>query len=214
MRWSCRVLMAAIFVCAAAVPAAAGDVAGQVSLGLAGMRLADIGPTVVFLEPAAGGAAVADPSGDVPVIRQRDARFDPEFLVVRAGQGVAMPNDDTIFHNVFSFSRPNDFDLGVYPSGDAKTVVFAHPGLVKLYCSIHESMSGAVLVVPNGWFASVSSGGSYRIAGVPPGDYALTVWNEKLPPDRRRLTVAGDRIQVVDIELGVSLQAATASAAR
>jgi len=194
----------------AAGPAAGGEVAGRVTLGIDGMRLADLGPTVVFLDPRSGEAPHRAPASPAPPpIRQRNARFAPDFLVVTAGQGVEMPNDDTIFHNVFSFSRPNDFDLGVYPAGESKTVVFDHPGLVKIYCSIHESMSGAVLVTPSPWFATVSASGDYRIADVPPGPYRLTVWNEKLPSLGSDVAVAREGTARVDVALGQDTRRAT-----
>jgi plastocyanin len=185
----------------AAAPAVAGEVAGRVTLALEGTRLADLGPVIVFLE-GKGDSPVAPRGGPRATIRQHNARFDPEFLVVNAGQGVAMPNDDTIFHNVFSFSRPNDFDLGVYPAGESRTVTFDHPGLVKIYCSIHESMSAAVLVAPSPWFATASPAGEYRIADVPPGHYRLTVWNEKLPPASRSVQVGRDSTLRADVALG------------
>lgn len=184
-------------------PAGAGEVVGRITLGVEGTSLADIGPVAVFLEGEAGAAAPRVPSRS-HTIRQHNARFVPDFLVVAAGQGVKMPNDDTIFHNVFSFSRRNEFDLGVYPAGESRTVTFAHPGLVKLYCSIHESMSGAVLVVPSPWYATISASGDYHIAGVPAGRYRLTVWNEKLPPATRTVQVEVDGTLRADVALGVA----------
>lgn len=180
----CSALLALL--CAA--PATAGDLTGRITLAVEGTRLADLGPTVVFL--AGAGLPRTRPGAlGRRIMRQRNARFEPDFLVVSAGQEVEMPNDDTIFHNVFSFSRPNDFDLGVYPAGESRTLTFAAPGLVKLYCSIHESMSGAVLVTPSPWFANASPDGRYRIEGVPAGLFQLTVWNEKLPALTRSVEV-------------------------
>jgi plastocyanin len=195
------ILCAALPALLASQPAAAGEVQGRVSLDFEGTRLADLGPIVVFLESEQGGGAAAAGTKRA-TIRQHNARFEPDFLVVTAGQKVEMPNDDTIFHNVFSFSKPNDFDLGVYPSGESKTVTFAHPGLVKLYCSIHESMSGAVLVVPSPWFGTATGAGSYRITDVPPGRYRLTVWNEKLPSTTRSIEVRPEGTRHADLALG------------
>jgi plastocyanin len=211
-RGSFSALLAGLVACVPMV-SAAEEIAGRVALAFEGARLADLGPTVVFLTPADGETLPAAPAaGAPPTIRQRDARFEPEFLVVTAGQGVVMPNDDSIFHNVFSFSRPNDFDLGVYPSGESRRVVFEHPGVVKLYCSIHESMSAAILVTPSPYHATVSRSGHYRIEDVPAGAYTLTVWNEKLPRSERDVDVSGSRpVLVVDVLLG---EQAAFSAAR
>ena len=151
----------------AATEIQAGTLAGRVRLAVDGARLSDLGPTVVFLD---GDGAPAGAPPERLAIRQRNARFEPEFLVATVGQRVEMPNDDTIFHNVFSFSRPNHFDLGIYPSGELRTLRFEHAGLVKIYCSIHESMSGAILVAPSPWFDTASAAGRFRIEGVPPGE--------------------------------------------
>lgn len=185
----------------AAAPAAAnaGEVAGTVSLGVEGVRLASLGPTAVYLE-SAGKAPPAPAKRET--IRQSGAHFLPDFLVVAAGTVVDMPNDDTIFHNVFSLSRPNDFDLGIYPAGQSRSVTFAHPGLVRLYCSIHESMRGTVLVAPSRWFAVASAGGAYHIRGVPAGTYTLHVWNERLPAVQQKVVVPNGALRV-DVTLGV-----------
>jgi hypothetical protein len=99
-------------------------------------------------------------------------------------------------------SRPNDFDLGIYPAGQSRSVTFSSPGLVRLYCSIHESMRGTVLVTPSRWFAVASQGGSYRIRDVPPGSYSLHVWNERLPAVEQRIVVPEGAVRV-DVTLGV-----------
>ena len=93
------------------IPGSAGEVQGRVEVALGGARLADVGPFFVHLE--AIDAPVPDkPPAEVPIIRQSGARFSPPILVVAAGQKVEMRNDDRIYHNVFSYSVPNDFDLG------------------------------------------------------------------------------------------------------
>jgi len=193
--WAVVVLLAAL-----APPAAAGVLAGRVTLAVADADLAELGPTVVYLERSAGGASGALPA---PVrVRQHNARFEPDFLVVTEGQTVVMPNDDTIFHNVFSFSRPNDFDLGLYPAGSSREVVFRHAGLVRVYCSIHESMRGTILVAPTPWFAGVGVSGEYSIPDVPPGRYRLTVWNEKLPALTQSILVPESGTRRVALSLG------------
>lgn len=193
-------LVGALALALSAAGSRAGEVSGSVRLAVEGAGLADIGPVAVFLERP-GGETPPPPAGSAPAIHQREARFLPSFLVVSAGQSVRMANDDTIFHNVFSLSRPNDFDLGVYPAGEVRTVKFAHPGLVKLYCSIHSSMTGAILVVPSPWFSVVSAAGAYRIREVPAGRYELSVWNERLPIVKRSVTVTEGPLRV-DVTLG------------
>ena len=49
---------------------------------------------------------------------QKDTAFVPHVLPVVVGTTVAFPNDDPIFHNVFSASPVHKFDLGLYPQGN------------------------------------------------------------------------------------------------
>jgi plastocyanin len=190
MGW--RVLAALAIALTSSVAGAEGRVHGKVVFELPGMRLADLGPIVVYVADAAPGAA-ASPAAK-PEIHQKNARFAPSFLAVAAGQTIAMPNDDRIYHNVFSYSKPNDFDLGLYPAGDSRSVPMRHPGVVKLYCSIHESMNGTVFVAPTRWFAVAGADGSFSLPGVPPGRHRLRTWNEKLPDTEHTIEVpaAGD----------------------
>jgi len=184
---------------AIAAAASAGDVEGRVSIAVDGAKLSQLGPVVVYLESRDGARPPLPASAEV---RQRAVRFQPDFLVVAVGQPVEMPNDDSIFHNVFSMSRPNDFDLGTYPAGRSKTVRFEHPGLVRIYCSIHEGMSGGIYVAPSPWFTTASTTGHYRIKNVPEGRYRLAVWNERVAGGARQVEVPGTGPVRVDLALG------------
>jgi plastocyanin len=136
------------------------------------------------------------------VLRQKNARFAPGFMVVSAGESVKMPNEDAIYHNVFSYSKPNEFDLGLYPPLASRDVKLLHPGVVKVYCSIHESMSAIILVTPTSDFARVKSSGKFEIRDVQPGRYRLHVWSEKLPEQTRSISIAaGDTVRV-KVEIG------------
>jgi len=70
----------------------------------------------------------------------------PAAMVVPVGTTVRFPNQDTFFHNVFSYSGPARFDLGRYPRGESKDVRFDEAGIVKVYCEVHEFMRAVVVV--------------------------------------------------------------------
>jgi plastocyanin len=181
---------------AAGARAQTGSVRGVVTLDLPGASLANVRPIVVQLVPL-------DPAGSgpipqrVPKIHQKNAKFAPGFMAVAAGQTVEMPNDDAIYHNVFSYSRPNDFDLGLYASGSSRSVTLKHPGLVKIYCSIHENMNGTIFVAASPHFDVVDPAGSFQIRDVPPGRYRLETWCEKLPDTSREISVVpGEQLSI------------------
>jgi plastocyanin len=116
--------------------------------------------------------------GKVRVVAQKDKRFEPRVLAVTVGSTVDFRNDDPLFHNVFSLSRPNDFDLGLYKGGTSKQQTFNTPGPVQLLCNIHSSMMGYVYVVDSPWFAQADGSGRFTIHGVPAGEYLAQVWHE------------------------------------
>ena len=202
-----RRALALTAVALAAGPALAGgppgSLAGRVALGVEGVQLRDVAPVVVYLDAVEGRLAYEKPRS-VAKVTQRDARFAPPFLVVVAGQTVVMPNDDAIYHNVFSYSKPNDFDLGLYPAGELRQVVFHEPGLVKTYCSIHESMNGSIFVAPSPWWAVAGRDGAWSIPGVPPGRYRLRAWSEKLPGATRVVEIAPGERLAVELAIGAA----------
>lgn len=161
--------------------ARAGEVRGRVALGVEGAALDRAGPLVVYLEGVGGALEFALPKRALE-IHQKDASFSPPFLAIAAGETVVMPNEDVIFHNVFSYSTPNDFDLGLYPRGDSRSKTFQYPGVVRIYCSIHESMNATIFVAPSSYFAVAGVTGEFSIRDVPPGKYRLRTWNRRLPP--------------------------------
>jgi plastocyanin len=187
-----------LFAAAAVRAEAPGSVQGRVGVGVAGVALADAGPIVAYLETV---AAPAPKAGAEVEIRQHLARFEPGFTVVPVDVPVRMPNDDTIFHNVFSYSRPNDFDLGLYSAGEARTVRFRQQGLVRIYCSIHERMNGLIFVTPSSLYATPTASGEFRIRGVPPGRYRLRVWSERLPVWTQDLKVRPGEAVEVEVRL-------------
>lgn len=123
-------------------------------------------------------------------IAQHGAVFSPHVMPVMVGTTVEWPNDDNIFHNVFSMSDAKQFDLGLYKGNPPeKRVTFDKPGRVDVFCSIHENMHCVVLVLENPYFASTDESGNYKIPNVPPGTYTLKAWHERLPADERQIIV-------------------------
>jgi plastocyanin len=138
------------------------------------------------------------PSGIAARLDQTNRRFTPEILVIQAGSKVSFPNNDPVFHNVFSLSGPKSFDLGNYPKGDTRFVTFPQPGIVYVNCHLHPNMAATIVVAPNKWNALADRDGRFSLDDVPPGKYTVVAWQSSriLSPDsddRRRLQPA-DRV--------------------
>jgi plastocyanin len=116
------------------------------------------------------------PQGQTVVLDQRNQTFYPHVLAVRVGTKVTLPNNDRVFHNVFSFHNGKRFDLGLYPVGTSRQVVFDQPGLSRIFCNIHPNMAAYVIAVATPYFAVSDAAGRIQLTSVPPGSYVYHAW--------------------------------------
>jgi plastocyanin len=170
-------------------------------LGAAGRRApVDRSPSVVYLETAPRGAfePIETPRA---VMDQRNETFVPHVLAIPTGTTVDFPNSDRIYHNVFSLSKTEPFDLGRYAMGRSKQVRFDRAGIVRVFCEIHSHMSAFILVFSHPFFAMTDSEGRYRIDNVPPGNYSVIAWNEGVSSDPSPVAVPNGGVAELDIAL-------------
>ncbi len=160
-----------------------------VSTGAAGAAAVDVKGTarsgarpeataVVWLEAADAPRA---PRPKNVVLHQRNLTFAPHVLAVRTGTTVDFPNEDRVFHNVFSFRDGKPFDLGIYPVGARRQVTFTEPGVTRLFCNIHPHMAGYIVAVDSPYFSAVAADGTFTIPAVAPGTYTYHAWKPGSP---------------------------------
>jgi plastocyanin len=172
---------------------APGDVEGRIRTAL------ESAWTVVYLDAPDDEAA---PRRGVATLRRDAEGFSPPLLAVGLGQPVELQSADGIHHRFFSYSRPNQFDVGLVRSGESARVAFSEPGLVQVYCSLHPGEQASIFVVPSPYYTAVQAPGPYAIRGVPPGSYALHAWSESHALSSRRVTVRSGRATSIEIGLG------------
>jgi plastocyanin len=122
-------------------------------------------------------------------IEQQDRQFVPDLVVAPVGSTVSFPNMDAIFHNVFSLSKPKSFDLGNYPKGQTRTVVFPAAGIVYVYCHLHPNMAASIVITPNQWAVKVDEDGRFLLPDVPPGKYTAVAWHKAVGFFRQTIVV-------------------------
>ena len=123
------------------------------------------------------------------IMDQRDERFVPHVLAVMVGTIVDFPNSDRTYHNVFSLSRAQRFDLGRYAAGRSKSVRMDRPGVVRVFCDIHSHMNAFILVFNHPFFDITDEDGRFTLANVPPGNYTVVGWYEGEARITRPVTV-------------------------
>jgi plastocyanin len=153
----------------------------------------DVDDVYVYVDGLRGPPA----RGKTIEIKQEDRQFSPRHAVVQAGTTATFPNMDSVFHNVFSTSPRNTFDLGTYRAGDkVKSVTLTSPGVVDVYCNMHQRMSASILVLPNALFAKVKPDGTFRIENVPVGARKLVAWSPRAKPAQQKVDLAATGAQV------------------
>jgi plastocyanin len=171
------------------------------------VNYADMHDFVVYIEGHVGTNAVV-PAAQLAVVsstrvKQEGAMFSPHVLPVVVGTTVQWPNNDQIFHNVFSVSETTNFDLGLYKNSPPdKKITFNKAGRADVFCSIHANMHCIVLVLENPYFALVDDRNHFSITNVPPGTYKLKAWQERMPAQEREITVPATGEVKADFVLG------------
>ena len=188
---------------------------GVVAAGLGGSAAAQ--PTgrvvgTVKISEADGEPAVADvvvyvlgfnepPTDKVTTIAQKGRKFVPALVAITLGEKVEFPNFDPFLHNVFSQSPPRKFDLGSFPKGETKQMVFPELGVVDVYCNIHPEMAATIIVLPNRRHTVAGPDGKFVLDGVPPGDWTVFAFARRARPISARVTVKPGADATVDLAI-------------
>ena len=171
------------------------EVAGHVRIG--GRSSSTATATIVYAEKL---------DGDTPVhpahrkLVQKNKTFNPPVLAVPVGSTVDFPNEDPIFHNIFSLSRPEPFDMGLYRAGASKSRVFSEPATYRVFCNIHPQMTAVILVLPTSWIVETDAAGAYRL-DLPSGRYRVTAWSERAQPASAEVAVSSSAVAAPDLSL-------------
>ena len=132
----------------------------------------------------------------VPVtLDQVVCQFSPHVLGVRMGQPLEINNRDPLLHNVHGHAVENqEFNIGQPMQGMRYTHTFTKPEvMVGLTSDIHPWMTAYVGVLAHPFFAVTGADGSFTIAGVPPGTYAVEAWHERLGTIALDVTLGADQ---------------------
>jgi plastocyanin len=153
-------------------PATCGSEVADESLLVSNGKLQNVVVTVK------GGSAKAEP-GKV-VIDQVKCRYVPHVQAAGAGSSLDILNSDPILHNIHGYlGAATAFNLAMPLKNQKLTRKLDKPGLVRLKCDVHAWMSGYI-VVSDSPFAVSGKDGAFAVKNLPPGNYTVTAWHEKL----------------------------------
>lgn len=170
-------------------PLRAGDLTGELKLrsdeGL--LRATESQDAVIYFRSRQ--PVVVQPTAEPVTMVTRRKQFVPRVLAIAAGESVRFPNEDPILHNVFSASPDNAFDTGQYGRGEGKSTRFDKPGLVRVYCNVHHSMFGFILVLDTPFHTRTDAQGRFKLSGLPDGEGELVIFHDRGAPLRQKVLI-------------------------
>lgn len=176
------------------------DNAGSITGVVTCKRMRNNADAVVFIEKV-GDNDFAPPT-EHAVVDQLNLTYVPRVVAIQKGTVVDFPNSDAVRHNVFSPpTAAFQFNLGTYPTGVVKEVPFDVLGETPLLCNVHAEMAGYIVAFENPYFAITDKDGNYTIEGVPPGNYVVKTWHEKLKEISQEVTVEAGKAATANFEL-------------
>jgi plastocyanin len=155
---------------------------------------------VVYVSDGLGTTTFPIP--DQPaVMEQKGCQYKPHVLAMRAGQKLNVVNSDATTHNIHP-SPNNNREWNVsQPQGQPLEQVFAREEVaISVKCNIHPWMKSYIAVVKNPYFAVTGKGGTFELKDLPPGNYTLQAWHEKLGSKTKMITVTAGASQTLEFD--------------
>jgi len=151
----------------------------------------------VYIQSGLEGKTFEPPKEPVS-LDQHGCLFVPRVFGIRAGQVLDLKNSDTVSHNIHPMPKENrEWNQQQSPQSPDLEHKFPRPEvMIPVKCNVHSWMRAYIGVVDHPYFAVTGPDGSFEWTNVPPGDYTIAVWHEKL----------GD--QTKQVHLGASASAA------
>ncbi len=147
-----------------------------------------------------------DPPAAAVTLDQKGCRYSPRIFGVRVGQAVDITNSDATLHNVHALPMVNgEFNKGQPTQGSHMMQVFTAPEvMVRFKCDVHGWMTAYGGVMAHPFFAVTGADGSFSMKGMPPGDYEVAVWHEKLGTSSQTVKIGANQAQTASFTLSAA----------
>jgi plastocyanin len=144
----------------------------------------------VYIKSGLEGKTFATPSAPVKM-DQQGCWFQPRVIGIQTGQVLQVANDDPVTHNIHPIAQINREWNHSQGAGEPPIErKFSRPEImIPVKCNIHSWMRAYIGVVDHPYFAVTGADGSFELSNVPPGDYVLEAWQEKLGTQEQKVTV-------------------------
>ena len=156
----------------------------------------------VYVKEGLGDKAYASPKDPV-VLDQKGCMYHPHVIGVQTGQTVKVVNSDPTTHNIHPVPANNrEWNKSMAPGIAPIEQTFAREEvMIPVKCNVHPWMKSYIGVLKHPFYAVTGKDGTYEIKGLPPGEYTIEAWHEKLGTLTQKVTVAAKESKTVDFTM-------------
>jgi hypothetical protein len=158
---------------------------------------------IISIDKIAAGKDWDFPAGGF-TYDQKNCSFTPRVMLIKPNMEGAVLNSDSVGHNFHTVSK-GVYNINKKIQPGSKLAVsnkkIRKSGLVKAKCDIHSWMGGAWFVASSPYAVITDKDGNFTLTDVPPGNYTLKIWHEKLGESKQKVVVNGGGDTKSDISL-------------
>jgi hypothetical protein len=139
------------------------------------------------------------PTEQVP-LDQNGCQYRPHIIGVRAKEDLKITTSDATTHNIHPQPKNNKEWNESQPANGAPLIKsFARAEIIPVKCNQHPWMKAYIGVFDSPFYAVTGKDGSYEIKGLPPGEYTIEFWHEKLGTQTQKVKVGEKETKSVDM---------------
>jgi hypothetical protein len=145
----------------------------------------------VYIRDGLGAQRFPTPKDPV-VIDQKGCLYDPHVFGMQVNQPILIKNSDPTLHNIHALPKVNEaFNIAQPIKGMQSEQTFSEPEvMVRIKCDVHSWMGCYVGVLHHPYYAVTGANGICDLTDLPPGDYVVSAWHEKLGRLEQNVSVA------------------------
>jgi plastocyanin len=149
-----------------------------------------LGNVMVFIADGLSGRTFDVPT-EPATIEQKGCVYWPHVLGVRANQQLQITNNDKTTHNIHPVPVNNREWNRAEPAGSTMVESFAREEVaIPVRCNVHPWMRGYISVFKHPFFAISGKDGHFDLRNLPPGEYTVEAWHEKLGILKQKVVIA------------------------
>ena len=164
-----------------------------------------LGNVFVYVKEGLGGRSFSTPSEPL-TLDQDGCRYHPHVFGIQVDQTLEIVNSDPTLHNIHATPAVNDeFNTGQPIEGMKSDHTFTSAEvMVPFKCDVHGWMNAYVGVLDHPYFAVSDSSGTFDISTLPPGEYVIEAWHEKLGTQTQNVTIGEKETKEISFTFSVS----------